>query len=373
LRVASVATAIPPNRYSTEEMLQIFPGTPSQEVEQNILSLGVKFRHLAIKLENFFAQPWREDDQNPVLDLASEAGKLALDRADLNPEDVNYLIATTDANDFLTPGLSSTLVPSLGLSPYVKHANLQGMTCSAFLKALELAEDHLARFPRDKVLVAVSGVNSSWFRSQVKAVRRVVGPQEIRRVGSPEDRSHELKKWVAAMEFFLFGDGAAGIVVDGDGQGPEILGAVHVTNVEPRDYSAGYLRLTFDDHKSCLQILPYLDKRLPDLGLSYTATALERLLGREPQPGFFNSKAEKWLIHTGSRSILDKIASQYGVSNDKLRESYHVLEDYGNLSGASLPFILSRIIGEKTTRPGDRGIMLGFGWGFSLSASMVEF
>jgi 3-oxoacyl-[acyl-carrier-protein] synthase III len=55
-----------------------------------------------------------------------------------------------------------------------------------------------------------------------------------------------------------------------------------------------------------------------------------------------------------------------------LQASYQTLEAYGNLSGASLPYILKRTL-EIGQFAGDRyGVMLGFGAGFSASAALVQ-
>ena len=91
----------------------------------------------------------------------------------MHQEDIQYLIATSDNNDFITLGLSNILLRKLGLSPETKHVNIQGMACIAFQKALELAEDHLSRYPKNHVMIVTSGINSRWFRL-VKDIQNIV-------------------------------------------------------------------------------------------------------------------------------------------------------------------------------------------------------
>jgi predicted naringenin-chalcone synthase len=83
--------------------------------------------------------------------------------------------------------------------------------------------------------------------------------------------------------------------------------------------------------------------------------------------------AKKWVIHTGSKKILSLMAEHYGIQPEKLNESYEVLNEYGNLSGASLPFALEKIVSENKLSKGDIILMLGYGWGFSASACLLEF
>jgi 3-oxoacyl-[acyl-carrier-protein] synthase-3 len=76
------------------------------------------------------------------------------------------------------------------------------------------------------------------------------------------------------------------------------------------------------------------------------------------------------LIHTGSKKILDGVCAQLDLSPDstKVRTSYEILQNYGNLSSASTGFMLS----EKTARRGP-ALVVGFGVGFTASAGMVNF
>jgi 3-oxoacyl-[acyl-carrier-protein] synthase III len=54
-------------------------------------------------------------------------------------------------------------------------------------------------------------------------------------------------------------------------------------------------------------------------------------------------------------------------------ESYEVLREYGNLAGASLPFILEKIVSGGELSRGDIVLMVGYGWGFSASACLLEY
>jgi 3-oxoacyl-[acyl-carrier-protein] synthase III len=63
----------------------------------------------------------------------------------------------------------------------------------------------------------------------------------------------------------------------------------------------------------------------------------------------------------------------YNIDHAKIKDSYDILANYGNLAGASLPFILGKILGKGALEEGDYAIMLGFGWGFNANASLVTF
>jgi predicted naringenin-chalcone synthase len=136
------------------------------------------------------------------------------------------------------------------------------------------------------------------------------------------------------------------------------------------DYLAGYARLAVLEEPFRFGFYSYLDKEIPNLGAKYTGLALGRLLGNKM--GSTIKASRKWAIHTGSQKILDALARHHGVDAEKLKESRDVLWEHGNLSGASLPFILERIVADVKLSKGDILLMLGYGWGFSAAASLLE-
>jgi predicted naringenin-chalcone synthase len=66
------------------------------------------------------------------------------------------------------------------------------------------------------------------------------------------------------------------------------------------------------------------------------------------------------------------LSKHLGVDAEKLKESHDVLKQHGNLSGASLPFIVEKIISGNKLSRGDVVLMVGYGWGFSAAASLLE-
>jgi predicted naringenin-chalcone synthase len=172
------------------------------------------------------------------------------------------------------------------------------------------------------------------------------------------------------MEYFLFGDGAAAAIVANEGKGLAVKKTVEVTNVGEEDYLAGYARLARLSEPFKFGFHSHLDKDIPRLGVKYTEMALKKLLGKDAENTINISK--KWAVHTGSQKILDALAKHHGLQREKLEESHEVLRKHGNLSGASLPFILERIVSTRKLSKGDIVLMLGYGWGFSAAATLLE-
>jgi alkylresorcinol/alkylpyrone synthase len=205
----------------------------------------------------------------------------------------------------------------------------------------------------------------------VRSIREVLGISQINKIKNRAKREIELRKWIATMEFFLFGDGAAACIVAKEREGLAVKRIVEVTNVGKRDYLAGYARLSALNEPFRFGFQSYLDKKIPELGVKYTALALKRLLGKDAENIIKNAK--KWAVHTGSEKILSALAEHNGIQHERIKESHEILNEYGNLAGASLPFILERIVSDSNLERSDMVLMLGYGWGFSASASLLEF
>jgi predicted naringenin-chalcone synthase len=368
MQILHLATALPKKHYLTEQLLEAFPCTLPEGVMENVVNLGVRRRYLIEQAGSASGEETVLGEEG-IVSLCSDACDRVIKGAGLSVEDIGYLIVTYDVNPFLSPGLGQLLIPKLGLDPYVRYVNAQGVASTAFPKALELAQNHLAVHPDDVVLVCVSGVTSYWFQNQVRGIKDVMEISEIGRIKDEVKRQSELRKWVATLQFFLFGDGAASAIVAGRGHGLSVEGPVEVTNVGKKDYLAGYARLAALNEPFRLGFYSHLDKQIPGLGEHYTSMALERLLGKDSR---VIKTAKKWAVHTGSEKILNLLAERHNIEKKKLKESYEVLKECGNLAGASLPFILERILSDNDLSKGDVILMVGYGWGFSAAACLLE-
>jgi 3-oxoacyl-[acyl-carrier-protein] synthase III len=366
MQLLELSTALPKKVYSTQELLDVFPCRLPEGVRQNVLNLGVAKRHL-------IGHPESESvmSEEELLKVCQEACENAIRKAELSVEDIDCAIMAYDVNPFLSPGLSQLLAPTLKLNPYCKLVNVQGVASTAFIKTLELADYYLTVHPKDNVLLCVSGISSFWFQNQVNGMKEVMEIGKINHIGDGAKREDELRKWVATMEFFLFGDGAAAAIAAKQGNGLSMEKTVEVTNVAKNDYLAGYARLSALNEPFKFGFYSHLDKDIPQLGAKYTDLALKRLLGEGAEEVLKNVK--KWAVHTGSEKILNTLAERHSIDSSRLKESHEVLREYGNLAGASLPFILERITTENKFSKGDLILMLGYGWGFSASAAKLEY
>jgi len=369
MHISRIATAFPEDEFSTEELIAHFPCLLPDDVKQNAVNLGVSKRRL---LFSHICDP----DESPVafeeayVALCASACKNAMESEEVSAEQIGCLVATYDASPFLSPGLSQILMRQLDLGLKARNFNLQGAASTAFHQALEFARSWLSCHPDEKVLVCVSGINSFWFQNQVRGLDQVLETRQISKIGDTAGRLVALRKWVAAMQFFLFGDGVAAVILEGGKRGLCVGEIVEVTNVNEADYLAGYAALVPSSEPFRFGFHAHLGREIPEMGVKYADSVLKRLFGEKELTEA--KRVRKWAIHTGSRKILTALAEHLSIDGEKLRESHDVLNEYGNLAGASLPVIVERIVSSSGLSEGDAILMLGYGWGFSSAACMLE-
>jgi predicted naringenin-chalcone synthase len=266
--------------------------------------------------------------------LARDAAAKALKECRLEAAEITHLITVSCTGLFL-PGLDAALVRELGLSADVTRLPLLFLGCAAGLTAIRLSRDIVESRPQAKVLVVCVELCTLHIQPSIKR----------------ED--------LFAAAFF--GDGASACVVGEPGQsgnGMFILGAAR-TAIWPD--SSG--EMTWDIGNFGFTL--YLSPRIPGLIERHMPAELEGLLGGEPRP-------ELWAIHPGGRGIVDALQNLYALSDAQTRASRTILRKYGNLSSATLLFVLQEMRREldaagQGLKP---GVALAFGPG--LHAELMQ-
>ncbi|MFG6444763.1 type III polyketide synthase [Microbacterium sp. P07] len=263
--------------------------------------------------------------------LFAEAARDALARSGVAPAEVTHVI-TISCTGMFAPGPDYLLVRDLGLSPSTERYHLGFIGCAAAIPGLRAASRITAAQPEAVVLVVTAELCSLHIRSSSD-------PEQI----------------VAAS---VFADGAAAAVVSADPtrrSGPRL------------DLEGFGTRLTDDGEDDMVWTVG-------DEGFEMTLTAqVPRIIGREIEAVaadlFGGADAvDAWAVHPGGRSILDRVEDGLGLSPEALSDSRTVLREYGNMSSATILFVLQRMMaGERTE--GERLAILAFGPGLTIEAA----
>lgn len=268
------------------------------------------------------------------------AARRALAEAGVEPAEIAGLIVNT-CTGYLCPGLSSYIAEDLGLPTSIRFQDLMGMGCGGAIPNLEAAAGMLARRGDGPILsIAVEICSATIFPS------------------------HEPDLVVSNS---IFGDGAAAAVLDlarEDRPG----GLVQIV-----DFSTGLFPRYREDLRYRTEgglLRNHLTKRVPVIGARTAKEVASRLLERN---GLFQNDIAWWAVHPGGTVVLEQVAKELELDDEALRFSYGVFRNYGNMSSPSVLFVLREILDSAHPQPGQKGMLLAFGAGFSAFAALVEF
>lgn len=274
-------------------------------------------------------------------DLYEEAGRGALDSCpDVGPDDVTHVI-TVSCTGFFSPGPDYQLVRRLGLPSTTKRAHIGFMGCYAALPALREAAAICTADPAAVVLVV-----------SVELCTLHV------RVGNDQD---------TIVGASLFSDGAAAAVVTSDGaaSGRGLRLDAFATVLTPVGEEA--MAWNIGDHGFEMILGTYV----PHIIDEHITSALEPLLGTEPELAARPyAELEHWAIHPGGRSILDKVQARLKLADEQLTPARQVLRDYGNMSSATVMFVLQQIM-DGPGDAGERVCAMAFGPGLTVESALM--
>ncbi len=238
-------------------------------------------------------------------------------------------IVVASCTGFVAPGIDQILARRLGLAATVERVLIGFMGCYAGVTALRTAR-HIVRSEPDAVVLVVS-VELSTLHLQL------------------EDAPEPL------LAMLQFSDGAAAAIVSIDAIGFE-LGEGASLALED---SADLIRWDIGDTGFAMQLSGEVPGRLRD-ALSKPEVRLQLFGPGDPPPLL--------AVHAGGRSVLDAVEGALQVPATALSDSRGVLERFGNMSSATILFVLADMMARGAT--GD-GIAIAFGPG--LAAEAVRF
>jgi alkylresorcinol/alkylpyrone synthase len=337
-RLTGVATALPPGRVSVEEIW-----TALRTVRGGRLPGGTgpgrsQHRHLAAPLP-WIMQPHSVSDRTDAYveqagRLASAASAEAIKTAGVDPATIGLVIFVS-CTGFVLPSLDAQLIPHLGLRPQTTRLPIAELGCGGGVAALGRAHDYLRAYPDRAVLVVAVEVPSLTYQ--------------------PQDRS--MDNLVAAL---VFGDGAGAAVMDGSpGNG------WHVTRTGSVLVPEGARQLGYELRDGGLRII--LNRGLPDVIAAHLPTAVTRFLSED---GLGMRDLDHLVAHPGGPRVLDAVASSLGLSSDLLALSERAYAAVGNVSSATIFFVLSAL-----PRPSRRAtaLAIAFGPGLSIELALLRY
>ncbi|MDH3206759.1 MAG: type III polyketide synthase [Gemmatimonadota bacterium] len=266
--------------------------------------------------------------------LAAEASRSALRAAHVCAEQVSHLV-TVSCTGFIAPGLDTRVIDALGLPPDTQRTHVGFMGCHGALNGLRVADSFSDANPDAVVVVCAVELCSLHFA-----------------YGWDPDM---------LVPNALFADGAAAVV----GQSPAACTPgewrVQASETLLLPDSGEDMSWRIGDHGFRMTLSP----RVPDLIAASVGGWLETWLGEH---GLGVQDIETWAVHPGGPRIISAVERAAGLEKARTQTSRDVLADFGNMSSATVLFILDRLRSAGAPRP---CVALAFGPGLVCEAVLI--
>lgn len=277
-------------------------------------------------------------DNEYTTDMATIAGKRAIENAGLTPEEIDLIILATVTPDYFTPACACIVQSNLGA---VNAAAFDyNAACSGFVTGLTIAKQFIQTGTYKNILVICADALS---------------------------KATDYKDRATCV---LFGDAAGAAVVSASEEngiittdiGAEGSSGLSITSLAYRnDDEEVEKRIS---HKK--DTLWMAGQAVMKFAVKAMADASERVV---KQAGLTWDDIALVIPHQANYRIVDSAIKRMGISNDKV---FLNLEKYGNTSASCIPVALSQALEQGRIKKGDKIVLVGFGGGLTWGAAVLE-
>ena len=272
-----------------------------------------------------------------VIDLGEKVLAKTLQKANWKPQDLDYII-TVSCTGIMIPSVDAYLINKLQLRQDIVRLPVTEMGCAAGISGIIYAKNFLQANPGKRAAVIAIESPTATFQLNDFSMANIVSAA-------------------------IFGDGAACVLLSSheDDDGPEIL-ADEMYHFYENIHMMGF-KLT----NSGLQMV--LDIEVPDTIASHFPDIIYPFLEKN------NLKIEDidhLIFHPGGKKIVQTVEDLFSHLGKNIDDTKEVLRLYGNMSSATVLYVLERIMDNKPAK-GSKGLMLSFGPGFSAQRVLLQF
>lgn len=343
--LASLATALPPHRYSQEEAhtlaREMFPAY--EHLESVFANTGIAHRYSCVPLEWFF-EPHDWVDRNAVyeqaaMELLERAAREAMAKAGAEPQEIGAIV-TVSTTGLSVPSLDAKLLHRLGLDATTERLPVFGLGCAGGVSGMSRAARLATTFEGEYVLmlcVELCGLNF---------------------------RQSDANK-VNYISSALFGDGAAALLVKANGHDRQDRSGVgRILAVGEHNWPDTLDMMGWSIERDGFGVV--MSTQIPKFARSGLRAAADAFLARN---GLGFEDIAGLVSHPGGRKVLEAITDALELDDHALVHSWDVLRDYGNMSSPTVLFVLDRTVAANSEGP---HLMIAFGPGFTVSFALID-
>jgi polyketide synthase Type III len=348
--INGLSTAAPLTRYSQRECWESLQGaSPFEQLNSRSQAIlrkvflgenGVEYRHMALEplteAMNLTPDVLHARFVRHAPELAAKAAAGALADAGVDGDSMDAVIVSTCTGS-VCPGLTTDVSERLGLRPDLLALDLVGQGCGAALPNLRTAEALLTAGRCQRVLsVCVEVCSAAFYLDDDPGV---------------------------LISACLFGDGAGAAVLslEPNPNRRRIKWKTAASVLRPEDRHC----LHFERRNGMLRNV--LGRQVPAVAGKHAARLFEEVAART---GVTRDQISAWIVHGGGRDVLLALQQRLGLTDHDLRWSAAVLREFGNLSSASVYFVMQAALADNA--PGGLWWLSSFGAGFNCHGALLE-
>jgi alkylresorcinol/alkylpyrone synthase len=340
--VVAVGRALPPHFADQETLIAAFAEhwrrqhfNPDRLADLH-RATRVGGRHLALPIAEYAGLDSFAKTNAAFLRVGAEVGEAAvrdgLRRAGILPGEVDHLFFVT-VTGVSVPSLDARLMNRMGLPARVKRTPIFGLGCMAGAAGLARASDVLRAFPGEVAVLLSVELCSLTLQREDTSMANVIATG-------------------------LFGDGAAAVVLTGGARpgraGPLVL-ATRSVFYPDTEWVMGW-----EVVDTGFKVV--LSAKVPEVVEAHVGADVDAFLGDH---GLARRDIRHWVAHTGGPKVLSAFRAALGLPEEALARSWRSLQEVGNLSSASVLFVLGDLLDAGEARPGDLGLLAAMGPGFA--------
>jgi alkylresorcinol/alkylpyrone synthase len=347
--IRAIGTALPPH-YADQETLTaalrelwLRKHSNTRRFDQIQASLQVSGRYLPMPMAEYIALDTFAKCNDAWMRLAPELGVAAahdaLERAGLVPRDIDHLFFVT-VTGIATPSIDTRVVNGLGMRSDIKRTPIFGLGCAAGAAGAARAADYVRGYPGEVAMLLSVELCSLTLQREDLSVANMIASG-------------------------LFGDGAAAMILGGgaraDAAGPRVIAtrSILYRDTEPM--------LGWEIVDSGFKIV--LSPRVPEILEQHLRADVDSFLA---QQRLTRSHVSHWIGHAGGPKILAALEHALEIPRERLERSWRSLAQVGNLSSASVLFILSDLLADGAAQAGDYGVIIGIGPGLTIELVLMQ-
>ena len=347
VKIISVAKQLPKYTRKTEEIipfLKLWMHEQDERFQRKVIKLfegaGVDKRYSIMDAEEVFMNTSFEEKNiiyaKEVTKLAEKALVKSLEKANLKPTDLDYII-TVSCTGIMIPSVDSYLINNLQMKQDIVRLPVTEMGCAAGVSGIIYAKNFLKANPNKRAVVIAVESPTSTFQLDDFSMTNIVSAA-------------------------IFGDGAASVILSSyeEDKGPRIIDEAMY-----HFYDATHM-MGFKLVNTGLQMI--LDKAVPQTISAHFPAIVHPFLERN---NLTISDVNHLIFHPGGKKIVQTVEELFGVLGKNIEDTKEVLRLYGNMSSATVLYVLERFI-DRNLAKGERGLMLSFGPGFSAQRVLLE-